>query len=63
MSKDLWRSKTLWFNLLAGLIAVANQFGFGSFEADPSVNVAVLGGVALVNLILRYFFTNTSLRG
>jgi len=53
-SKNIVTSKTFWFNLLAGLVAIAGQFDFGSFDPDTGVITVALGIVALVNLILRY---------
>ncbi len=51
--KPWYTSKTLWFNLLAMIIAIADSFGFGGFSADPSVLALAGGMVALVNIILR----------
>lgn len=53
-SKNILTSKTFWFNILAGLVAIASQFDFGSFEPDAGVITIALGVVALVNLVLRY---------
>lgn len=53
MEKPFYESKTLWFNVLFGLVALAGVFGFADFQ--PSENtveiVAVL--VAAANIALR----------
>ena len=53
MEKPFYESKTLWFNVLFGLVALAGVFGFADFQ--PSENtveiVAVL--VAAANIVLR----------
>ncbi len=58
-------SKTMWFNgvalILAVLIPVLEGQGFTGVLPDGSEQI-VLGIVAGVNLILRYFFTDTALR-
>jgi len=53
-SKNIVKSKTFWFNILAALATIASQFGFGDFEPDKGVVAVALGVVALVNIILRY---------
>jgi len=55
--KEWWKSKTLWFNVLALIVAVATGFGFGEFEIDPLVPAIAAGIVALINLILRLVTT------
>ncbi len=46
-------SKVFWFNVLAGLVAVAQAFGFAGFAPDPAVAEYVTVAVALINIILR----------
>lgn len=63
--KSLFASKTIWFNGLALLVAVAGPVLAGqgyTGEVPANLVVFVSAGVALVNLALRYFFTNTALR-
>jgi hypothetical protein len=52
--KAFYESKTFWFNMLVGIIALAGLFGFSSFE--PSQDVIEIIGVVVsgVNLILRF---------
>lgn len=49
--KPWYASKTVIFNLLAALVLVANQLGFGEFKLDARWEVAIL---AVVNLVLRF---------
>lgn len=56
-SKPFYLSKTFWFNVVAVLILVLNQFGYVG-ELDPEwhgyVDVFVPAFVALVNIVLRF---------
>lgn len=66
MAKSPFLSKTLAFNVLALVVAVAGPVLFGQgytdeVPADLAVFIPAL--IAGVNMVLRYFFTNTSLRG
>jgi hypothetical protein len=45
------KSKTIWFNLLAGGLAAGNAMGFADFQADSDW-IALI--VAIVNIILRF---------
>ena len=52
--KEFYRSKTFWFFLLYLVVAVANVFGFGGFQAAPDqVEIAAVI-VAVVGLVLRF---------
>ena len=51
--KPWYASKTLWFNILFGLVAVAGLFGFADFEPTPQVTEIVAIVVAVINMILR----------
>jgi len=62
-SKPFWRSKTFWFNALAVVVAVAGAFGFEQFHPDPAVGGIAAAIVAVVNLILRIWFTRQPLSG
>jgi hypothetical protein len=59
-------SKTLWFNGLALVVAIAAPVlasqGFTG-EVPVELKDFVPAGIAAINMILRYFFTSTSLRG
>lgn len=54
MFKPFYESKVFWFNILAGIIAVAGIFGFGDYK--PSADVLEIIGivVAAINIILRF---------
>jgi uncharacterized membrane protein len=52
-SKKWWTSKTLWFNFLAFVVAVATGFGYtGELPEDWAVFVPAV--IAVINLILRW---------
>jgi len=46
-----WKSKTVWFNLLAGGLAAGNAVGFSDFQADPDLIALIM---AVVNILLRF---------
>lgn len=59
-SKDFWKSKTLWFNLLALVIIVSRGFGFAEDATDPRLMelggalVAIMQFIGpIVNMVLR----------
>ena len=50
--KEWWKSKTIWFNVLALVATVATNWGYtGDLPADWQVFVPVV--VVVVNLIMR----------
>ena len=53
-AKEFWKSKTLWFNVLAIIVLVANAFGFVEFTPDPEANDIALFIILGANLVLRY---------
>ncbi len=59
--KSVFRSKTFWFNVVFVLVTVANALGFAEFvPADDAQQIAVVV-VAVVNLVLRLWFTDTAI--
>jgi hypothetical protein len=50
VEKEFWKSRTLWFNVLAVIVFVASQFGFADFQPDADL-LAIIA--AIVNLLLR----------
>lgn len=56
--KSLVTSKVVWFNLIALLVLVAQGFGFGEFQVDPGMEQAAVFIIAVVNLVLRLWFTS-----
>jgi uncharacterized membrane protein len=56
-TKSIFSSKVLWFNVLAAIVLIAQQFGFGEFQADEQVMAFV---AIVVNMALR-FVTNKPL--
>jgi len=55
--KEFYKSKVFWFNVLAIIVLVASQFGFGEFVLDETI---VLFIITAINLLLR-FKTDTGL--
>ena len=63
--KSIFASKTIWFNVIAIAAAVVGPvlIGQGYTGVVPDeLAVFVPALIAGVNLVLRYFFTNTALR-
>jgi hypothetical protein len=59
--KEWYKSKMFWFNALALLVAVAAGFGFAEFEPDQDVVTIATGLIAVINLVLRLWFTDKKL--
>ncbi len=51
--KSLIKSKTFWFNILAGAVAAASLFGFSSFEPSVENAQVISTSVAIINILLR----------
>lgn len=49
----IFKSKTMWFNILAFLILIANQFGFSAHEVPAGLDQAAMFVVIIGNMILR----------
>ena len=58
--KEWYKSKTLWFNIVALVLAVAlpvlSQYGYTG-ELPPEWGIFVPPLIAVVNMIIRYFKT------
>ncbi len=59
MNKHWYQSKTLWFNVFSAL-AVGIQFAIDNQMAVQWLALQVLA-IAMINAILRLFFTDTNL--
>jgi len=55
MPKAWYSSKTLWFNGLSLLIAVAVGFGYGDHEIDPMTSELAALLITVVNIGLRFW--------
>ncbi len=65
MFKQVRFSKTMWFNAIGFIVAIAGPIleanGYTGI-VPPSLSLFILPATYLVNMVLRYFFTNSSLR-
>ena len=52
-SKVWYVSKTVWFNVLAFVVAIAISFGYMG-QLPKELEALVPGAIAIVNLILRW---------
>ena len=50
------------FLVLYCVVAIANAFGFGSFQPPAELAVILPAIVAIINLLLRYFRTEEAIR-
>jgi hypothetical protein len=66
-TKDWWKSKTLWVNLILAVFAVLVAANVVDFELTTAqaeaIAVGIIAVAGVVNVILRYFFTDTKLVG
>jgi hypothetical protein len=58
MEKKWYQSKTLWFNVAFGVLAVGtaalNHFGYADFQPGNDIVTLVSAIVAIVNVVLRF---------
>lgn len=59
--KAWYESKTIWFNILAGLVLIASAFGFAGFEMDETYRQIAEVLIVVINLILRFSVTKTGI--
>jgi hypothetical protein len=57
-AKRWYQSWTIWANLLALIIFVANGIGFGDFTPDPWVTEVGTILILIINIALRYWRTS-----
>ena len=52
--KDWYASKTLWANIIAGIVTAAGVFGI-NLGLDAETQAQLVGGImAVVNIVLRF---------
>lgn len=51
--KQWYLSKTLWFNVLALVVIIANAFGYANFVPDAQTAEYGAALITLINVILR----------
>ena len=61
MGKDWYTSKTLWFGILSLIVALAGIFGFNEWQPTADVSGAITAIVAIINIVLRVYFTDKPL--
>lgn len=52
-SKKWYMSKTLWFNILALIVAAAQHYGYADFTPDPNTGAYAIAFVTAINALLR----------
>ena len=57
-TKAWYRSWTIWANVLALALVVANGIGFADFRPDPWVVEVGTVITLVINILLRYFRTS-----
>lgn len=53
-TKEFWKSKTVVFNALVLVVALAAAFGFGDFQPTTEIKEIAAVIVTIVNLFLRF---------
>ena len=54
MQKAWYESKTLWFNVIYGVVAIAGLLGFAEFQPDANTVEIVGVLIAAINIVLRF---------
>ena len=53
-SKVWYASRTLWWNVIGGVVSVATAFGL-DIPLDEETKTAIVGGIlAVINIVLRF---------
>jgi hypothetical protein len=52
-TKRWWESRTVWFNVLSGLVGVITTLGESPLAADPKVKAGFTAFVGVGNIVLR----------
>jgi len=60
-TKQWYQSWTIWANLLALVVYVANGLGFGQFQAAPWVTEVGTIAILVINIALRYWRTSVAI--
>ncbi len=60
-TKKWYQSWTIWANLLALVVFIANGVGFADFKPEPWVTDVGTIVILLINLALRYYRTSVAI--
>lgn len=60
-AKKWYQSWTIWANVLALVIFIANGVGFGDFKPAPWVTDVGTIVILVINIVLRYFRTSAAI--
>ena len=53
-TKKWYQSKTVWFNIISGVVAVSTTLANSTFAQDPKVQAIAAAIITLGNLALRF---------
>ena len=54
VGKEFWKSKTLYFNILALVVFIAEAYGYVDFMPDENVVEYAAAVITVINVILRF---------
>ncbi len=60
-AKKWYQSWTIWANLLALVLFIANGLGFADFKSAPWVTDVGTIVILVINIVLRYFRTSVAI--
>ena len=63
MGKDFYKSKTLWFGIIFGMVSIAGLFGFDAYQPDAQTAEIVGVLVSVVVIVLRLVTKEPIIKG